>query len=95
MQNALITTSFTSFRLSTFPHDVQKYVGIPYDDEDPEQYDSCLFYDLDYANMTNEDIWNWNRNSTENVTTSSCDAWVYDQSEFISTINSQVNIRIW
>ena len=81
-------------RLELFPHDVQKLVSIPSDSDDPDAYDTCFYYDLDYGNLTDEEIWNWDRNYTQNASTLNCDAWVFDQSVFISTINSKVGLNI-
>ncbi len=81
-------------QLQNYPHDWQKYVAIPYVDGNPAEYDSCLVYDLDYANLTDDVIRNWNRSLSisEETETVECDAWVYDQSEFVSTIVSDVRM---
>lgn len=50
-------------------------------------------YDLDYDNLEDDDILNWNRNITNNTNLTDCTEWIYDQSEFISTINSKVGIH--
>lgn len=50
-------------------------------------------YDLDYDNLEDDDILNWNRNITNNTNLIDCTEWIYDQSEFISTINSKVGIH--
>ena len=75
--------------LEAFPYDVQKYVGIPFDDDG--EYDSCSMYDINYENFTNEEIYNWNRTQLDNATTRECSSWVFDQSEFVTTINSEVH----
>jgi hypothetical protein len=81
-------------RLEAFPHDVQKLVSIPHVTDNPDEYDTCSYYDLDYDNLTDDQIWNWDRNLTQNESTISCDAWVFDKSVFISTINSKVGQRL-
>ncbi len=80
-------------RLQHYPHEWQKYVAVPYVDGSDDQYDSCLIYDLDYDNLTDEDIRQWNRSLqvSDDTATLDCDAWVYDQSEVVSTIYSEVN----
>ncbi len=82
--------------LQTYPHDWQKYVAIPNVDGNEEQYDSCIMYDLDYENMTDDVIRNWNRSLmiSDDTATRDCGAWVYDKSEFVSTIVSDVGITL-
>ncbi len=79
-------------RLENYPHDWQKYVAVPYVNGDGGNYDSCKVYDIEYDNLTDQDIVQWNRSLVEaaGTPTRDCDAWVYDQSEFVSTIVSDV-----
>ncbi len=80
-------------RLENYPHDYQKYVAIPFVNDDNENYDSCKVYDIDYDNLTDQDIIQWNRSLVEaaGTPTRDCDTWVYDKSEFISTVISDVS----
>ena len=60
------------------------------------EYDSCHRLPLDFDNYTEEQLLNWNRSEhMEGITKNDwvrCDmGWVYDQSEWISTINSEVS----
>ena len=75
-------------RLENFSFDTQRYVGIPYADD--EVYDSCTMYDLEYDELSDEDILTWNRSFSDNASTIECSGWVFDQSEFVSTIDSKV-----
>lgn len=79
--------------LEIFPHEHQKFVGIPAAGEGV--YASCLRYDLNYSKYTVEELWRWNRTLMvgNDTATKNCDAWVFDQTLFVSTINSRVNIE--
>jgi predicted heme/steroid binding protein len=53
---------------------------------------------VDWNSYTDEELLNWNReNATINATVSCNDGWVYDQSEFVSTVNSDVGnfLLLW
>ena len=80
-------------RLESYPHDWQKYVAIPYVEGSEDEYESCVVYDLDYANLTDDVIRSWNRSHmiSDDTPTRDCDGWVFDQSEYISTIQSEVS----
>lgn len=77
-------------RLEDFPHEVQKYIAIPYS-ESGDSYDSCSMFDLPYDNLTDQQIFNWNRSFVDNASTITCEEWVVDKSEFVTTINSDVS----
>ena len=84
-------------RLGNFSYDTQRYVAIPYSDEGGQQegaeYDTCSMYDLDYDSLTDQQILAWDRNLTQNASVISCtQGWIFDQSEFVSTIDSKVTI---
>ena len=78
--------------LLDLPHSYQKDIAIPYDDEEEEVYSSCEHYDLNYSSYSTEDFLEWNRSAMvdEDTEVADCEAWVYDQSVFVSTIQSQV-----
>ena len=76
--------------LEDYPHEQQKYIAIPVDQDG--LYSTCDMYKRDYSNYTTDELWEWNttlmtNNDTETVV---CNAWVYDQSEFVSTSMSRV-----
>ena len=77
--------------MENFSFETQKYVAIPNREDEPTEYQSCKMYDLDYGNLTDDQILNWDRNITANISLIDCTEWIYDQSVFISTINSKVN----
>ncbi len=79
-------------RLGDYPHEWQKYVAIPNMEESGNQYESCLMHEMDYDNMTDDVIQKWNRSLmiSDDTPTRGCSAWVFDQSEFVSTILSEV-----
>ncbi len=81
-------------RLENYPHGWQKYVAIPNVDGSDSCYKSCSMYDLDYDSMSDDVIRKWNRSLmiTEDTPTRECSAWVFDQSEFVSTILSEVHV---
>ncbi|KAK2140707.1 hypothetical protein LSH36_1273g00022, partial [Paralvinella palmiformis] len=79
-------------RLENFSYETQKYVAIPYEEDDPAEYQSCKMYDVNYENLTDDDILLWDRNLTWNASFVDCTEWIYDRSEFISTINSKYNL---
>ncbi|KAK2140709.1 hypothetical protein LSH36_1273g00024, partial [Paralvinella palmiformis] len=79
-------------RLGNFSFETQKKVAIPYVEDDPTEYQSCQMYDLYYDNLTDDQILNWDRNITRNTSLIDCTEWIFDRSEFISTINSKYNL---
>jgi hypothetical protein len=74
--------------------------GLPYSSEPVElEYDSCYRFPIDYANYSQDELRKWNRTEmTSDIPESEwvrCDSgWVYDQSEFYSTIGSEVWTKI-
>lgn len=83
-------------RLENFSFDTQRYVAVPYLEGSGEEgeYDSCSMYDLDYESLTDEEVLTWNRTEHNFTDTIPCSSWVFDQSEFISTINSQASLLL-
>ena len=66
--------------------------GIPPDVDDPAKESECLYYDLPYDNLTDQEIWNWNwETAPYDNETLECNAWVYDKSVFISTAVTEVS----
>lgn len=80
-------------RLQNYSHAQQKYVAIPYDAEE-EVYEQCSYYDLNYTNLTEDEIqnWNWTEKNVEDYPIVKCDSWVFDQSEYIRTALSEYNL---
>ena len=81
-------------RLQNFSHPQQKYIGIPYNEED-EEYDQCHYYNLPYDKLNDDQLYNWNwtmDNEFTNVTIEKCDEWIYDQSEFTHTALSKYDL---
>ncbi|ELT98227.1 hypothetical protein CAPTEDRAFT_185085 [Capitella teleta] len=73
-------------RLDNFTYTQQKYIAIPDDEQ-------CETFDLPWDSFTDDELLDWDRtNRTANVTdfVSCSNGWVYDQSEFVSTVNSEV-----
>ena len=65
------------------------------DDLEIGEYDQCHRFPLDFSKFSVEELLAWNRTEmTDDIPREewvSCDrGWVYDQSEWVSTINSQV-----
>lgn len=80
--------------LQNFSHQEQKYIGIPGDAVNGK-FERCYRFPIDYNNFTFQDLLKWNRSAmTGSIPTSAwipCDkGWVYDQSQWISSIVSQV-----
>ena len=77
--------------LEEFPHDQQRYVAIPRDDDG--NYYSCWKYDLDYGSLSVEDILTWDRNAMVDNDTSTieCTNWVYDKTKYANTLRSNVS----
>ncbi len=75
-------------RLDNYPHEWQRYVAVPYTDTGSDAYDSCHMFDLDYENISDYEIANWNRSllDVDDIGLRECGAWTYDRTEFVSTI---------
>ena len=70
-------------RLENFSYAQQLDIAIP-DDE------SCRRFDVDFDRFSDEELLSWNRNYTSD--TKPCDnGWVHDQSEFVSTVVTEVS----
>ena len=79
--------------LQNLTKDQQLHVAIPKITRDGEErYDGCNMFDLPYANYSQKELEQWNRTiATDGVAIVPCTGgWLFDQSMFISTINSQV-----
>ena len=82
--------------LADLPHDVQKHVAIPAqstgDGSSVAEYRSCEMYALNYSEYNRSQFYNWDRSSivTNDTPIVQCSEWIYDQSQFISTIVSKV-----
>lgn len=82
-------------RLENYPYEWQRYVAIPYADTGSDVYDSCHMFDLEYENLTDYDIANWNRSAldVDDIGVRECAIWTYDKSEFVSTIVMEVYMK--
>ena len=80
--------------LQNFSEKDQKYIAIPYaDDEDfyGESYEGCSMFNLPWENFTQKEFEKWNRTAmTENAEVVKCTQWVYDYSEYDATVSSEV-----
>lgn len=74
--------------LQDIPHDQQKYIAIPDDSEGV--YDSCSSFNMSYDGYSLTDYYYWNRTVHETSNTVPCKDWVYDQSEYLTTVTSEV-----
>lgn len=82
--------------LANLSYELQRYIAIPPDPEDPTTYDQCRMYAINYANMSHDDFLHWNRTTmlSNDTRTVSCNEWNYDQFQFVSTIVSRVSDRL-
>ncbi|ELU09061.1 hypothetical protein CAPTEDRAFT_121679 [Capitella teleta] len=81
--------------LSNLSYDQQKYIAIPFTDDSDDEFQRCKMFNLDYHKYDPEDFVNWNRTDMVNENTPLTDCgrgWVYDQSEFISTITGKLDL---
>jgi len=82
--------------LDALPYDVQKNVAIPAqstDDDGSVEYSSCEMFSLNYSEYNRSEFYSWKRRLmvSENTSVVPCSEWTYDQSQFISTIVSEVH----
>ena len=75
--------------LQDVPHYQQKYIAIPDDSEGV--YDTCILFNKSYEEYTLTNYYYWNRSIHETSNTAPCKDWVYDQSEYFSTVTSEVS----
>ena len=75
--------------LQNFTAEEQKYISIPFTDDG--KYSSCEVYDLQWNNFTYADYANWNRSLYEGFKTKECSEYVFDYTEFDSTVGSEVS----
>jgi hypothetical protein len=74
----------------------QLYVGVPRtgpDDTGP--YSSCLLFDVNWTHVDTEqlDVWNRSERIASGLKTVACSDWIYDQTNFRSTIVKRVGSR--
>lgn len=67
---------------------VCRVVAIPADSEGT--YSSCEAFNLSYSNYTLTDFYYWNRSASVTDDVVACTDWVYDQSQYVTTISSEV-----
>lgn len=77
--------------LADLPYDVQKTVAVPVH-HDEGSHSSCEMFSLNYSVYNRSQFYSWNRSLmiTENTSTVPCAGWIYEQSQYISTIVSKV-----
>ena len=81
--------------LDNLPYDVQKNVAIPAESTDHDgsvEYSSCEMFSLDYSAYNRSEFYSWNRSLmvTNETSVVRCSEWMYDQSQFTSTIVKKV-----
>jgi hypothetical protein len=76
--------------LQDVPHYRQKQIAIPLNDEG--EYDTCYAYKLNYSQYTMTDFYTWNASDHVTDDVMPCTDWVYDQSDYVSTISSEVGL---
>ena len=80
-------------RLRNFTFDQQKYIAIPYEKTQTGQwrYSQCYRYTFDFTNLTDRQLYHWNRTVMNLNATTKCTSWTFDQSQFASSAVSQVH----
>jgi len=81
--------------LNDLPYDVQKNVAIPTQSVNHDgsiEYSSCEMFSLNYSVYNRSEFYSWNRSLmvTNETSVVKCTEWMYDQTQFISTIVSKV-----
>ena len=86
--------------LQNFTHDTQKYIAIPFDtdwldereEDDEVVFAQCDMYGYNYSDYSILEYITWDRVTmvTNDTVVTECDSWVYDQSEYYSSIMSEV-----
>ena len=74
--------------------EIESYVSPPLADSG---YDACSMYERNYANVTEEDIWSFvhgNHSNSDNLTETPCNVWIYDKSDYHSTVITEVGNKI-
>ena len=83
--------------LDDLSYDIQKNVAIPTESVNHDgsiKYSSCEIFSLNYSAYNRSEFYSWNRSLMVPNETSvvKCTEWIYDQSQFISTIVSKVRL---
>ena len=74
--------------LQDVPHDQQKLIAIPQDDDG--NYESCYAFNISFSSYTTTDFYYWNRSLHVTNDMIPCTDWVYDKSQYVATITSEV-----
>ena len=81
--------------LNDLPYDVQKNVAIPTQSVNHDgtiEYSSCEMFSLNYSVYNRSEFYSWNRSLmiTDDTSVVQCSNWIFDQSQFTSTIVKKV-----
>jgi len=84
--------------LEDLPYDAQKKVAIPtqsVEDDGSVEYSSCEMFALNYSVYNRSEFHSWNRSLMigDKTSTVKCSEWIYDRSQFTSTIVSKVSVH--
>jgi len=85
--------------LAELPYDVQKNVAIPTESVDRDgstEFSSCEMFSLNYSVYNRTQFYSWNRSLmvTNETAVVQCSEWMYDDSQFYSTIVSKVRLKL-
>ncbi|KAI0242171.1 Organic cation transporter protein [Lamellibrachia satsuma] len=81
-------------QLANLSGDQQRYISIPSDEVGRQTYSQCYMYDIDYSGFDSKDFLGWNRSKHigTNTPRKKCTSWQYDQSLFLSSYVSTMDL---
>ena len=81
-------------RLQNFTFAQQRYIAVPYESTQTggQRYSQCRRFDFDFSALTEGELFRWNRSQMALNTTVTCNAWVYDLSQFASSATDKVRV---